>query len=65
MSLGERSSRSWQHRGIGSTLLKRAEEVALENGGEKVLVLSGVGVREYYYSHGYVRDGPYVSKLLS
>ena len=65
LSLGERSSRSWQHRGVGSTLLKRAEEIALEDGGEKILVLSGVGVKEYYYSHGYMRDGPYVSKLLS
>jgi len=34
-------------------------------GGEKILVISGVGVREYYYKRGYTLDGPYVSKYIS
>jgi elongator complex protein 3 len=45
-------------------LLRVAEELADTEGGEKILVTSGVGVREYYYRHGYSKDGPYVSKLL-
>lgn len=55
----------WQHRGIGSLLLKKAEEVATSYGGEKIVVISGIGVRQYYYMNGYSRDGPYCSKLLS
>ena len=64
LPLGFKSEESWQHRGIGSTLLKKAEEVALEKGAEKIVVISGIGVREYYFKHGYFRDGPYVSKML-
>jgi len=55
---------SWQHRGIGSLLLSKAEEIASSMGGEKIVVISGVGVREYYYRLGYHRDGPYVSKFI-
>ncbi|MEM0057006.1 MAG: tRNA uridine(34) 5-carboxymethylaminomethyl modification radical SAM/GNAT enzyme Elp3 [Candidatus Geothermarchaeota archaeon] len=54
----------WQHKGIGSLLLKKAEEIVSSYGGEKVVVISGIGVRQYYYMHGYSRDGPYCSKLL-
>ena len=37
-----------QHTGIGKKLMKEAEKIALENGYNKVAVISGVGVREYY-----------------
>lgn len=56
--------RSWQHRGLGSLLLNKAEELTSSFGGEKIVVISGVGVREYYYSHGYRGEGPYVSKYI-
>lgn len=55
----------WQHRGLGSLLLKTAEDIVSSMGGEKILVISGVGVREYYYKRGYTLDGPYVSKYIS
>jgi elongator complex protein 3 len=29
-----------------------------------MLVLSGVGVREYYRKFGYERDGPYMGKKI-
>lgn len=64
VSIGERGQ-DWQHRGFGASLLAKAEELALEDGAEKVRVTSGVGVRGYYASHGYVPDGPYMSKRLS
>jgi elongator complex protein 3 len=63
IGVGE-TSFSWQHRGIGSTLLKTAEEIVSSLGGEKIIVISGVGVREYYYKRGYFLDGPYVSKFI-
>ncbi len=55
---------SAQHRGLGTALLKRAEELAKEHGSKKVIVNSGVGVKMYYIKRGYRREGPYMSKLL-
>ena len=54
-----------QHRGYGQKLLENAEKIAREECGMKKLsVISGVGVREYFYNLGYHLDGVYVSKLL-
>lgn len=56
---------SWQHMSYGTKLLLEAERISREQYDcRKIVVISGVGVRRYYYSRGYVRDGPYVSKLL-
>ncbi len=56
---------SYQHKSYGSRLLREAERIAVEElGARKMVVISGVGVRRYYYFHGYRRDGPYVSKSL-
>jgi elongator complex protein 3 len=54
-----------QHRGWGKKLMKKAEEIAKENNKEKMVVISGVGVREYYYKLGYKKEGPYVVKQLN
>jgi elongator complex protein 3 len=62
--VGRDSPVGWQHRGIGATLLRRAEEIAASEGYRRVLVISGVGVRRYYYRHGYTRALPYVAKEL-
>jgi len=46
-------------------LIRRAEEIAADAGYEKLAVLSGIGVREYYREKlGYRQDGPYVTKRL-
>ncbi len=58
---------SWQHRGWGSRLLREAERIAVEEYDvKKMLVLSGIGVREYYRRHGYHRppNSPYMHKIL-
>jgi len=58
---------SWQHRGWGTKLLRKAEEIALnEYDAKKIIVLSGVGVREYYRKLGYYRppDSPYMHKYM-
>ena len=55
----------WQHQGFGRQLLAKAEELAAEAGFEKLSVISGVGVRQYYRDKlGYRQDGPYVSTQL-
>ncbi len=53
-----------QHRGLGSSLLKEAESIAGDAGKEKMLVISGVGAREYYAKHGYSLKGPYMVRTI-
>ena len=45
-----------QHVGLGKELLKRAEIISSRNGLNKIAVISGVGVRNYYKKIGYVFD---------
>ncbi|MDP4012045.1 MAG: tRNA uridine(34) 5-carboxymethylaminomethyl modification radical SAM/GNAT enzyme Elp3 [Candidatus Nanoarchaeia archaeon] len=54
-----------QHKGFGRKLVEKAEEIAKSNGKDKVVVISGVGVREYYKKLGYDLEGPYMVKSLS
>ncbi|MHA2364488.1 MAG: tRNA uridine(34) 5-carboxymethylaminomethyl modification radical SAM/GNAT enzyme Elp3 [Candidatus Hodarchaeales archaeon] len=53
-----------QHRGFGKTLISKAEETAFNHGFNEMLVISGIGVREYYKKLGYYQKGPYVAKKL-
>jgi len=53
-----------QHKGLGAALLAEAERIAQDAGKEKMVIISGVGVREYYRKHGYERLGPYMSRKL-
>jgi elongator complex protein 3 len=54
-----------QHRGHGRRLLREAERLAADAGFQKLAVLSGIGVREYYREKlDYRQDGPYVSTRL-
>lgn len=59
-----RKSEKLQHRGFGKRLMAKAEEIAKRNGKDKMLVISGVGTREYYKKLGYDYDGPYMGKRL-
>ncbi|WP_411966742.1 tRNA uridine(34) 5-carboxymethylaminomethyl modification radical SAM/GNAT enzyme Elp3 [Haloferax sp. YSSS75] len=55
----------WQHKGFGRKLLAHAEELSRDAGFDKISVISGIGVRQYYKEKlGYYQDGPYVSKRL-
>ncbi len=65
LELGKSNSKNWQHQGYGAKLLEKAEEISkneLEH--KKILVISGIGAREYYKKHNYIKDGPYMSKKL-
>ncbi len=53
-----------QHLGLGKMLLSEAEKIAKQNGRDKMVVISGIGVREYYRKLGYRQEGPYVVKRL-
>ncbi|MFC2135706.1 GNAT family N-acetyltransferase [Bacteroidota bacterium] len=63
-AIGLKSDGKVQHKGFGTQLVEKAEEICRENGKNKLIVISGVGVREYYRKFGYSDDGPYVSKEL-
>jgi len=65
--VGERAhEQAWQHRGFGSSLLAEAERISKEEyDARKIAVLSGIGTREYYFKHGYAREGPYMAKELN
>lgn len=45
--------------------MKNAENIAFENGFDRILVIAGIGVREYFYHLGYSPYGPYVVKNLN
>lgn len=66
VSIGETSDilGSVQHRGFGRKLLERAEDIAKDNGKEKMIVTSGVGAREYYRKFGYELMGSYMGKNI-
>lgn len=53
-----------QHRGFGKQLMAKAEEICKEYNKKKVIVISGVGVRNYYSKLGYNLEGPYMVKYL-
>jgi len=65
VEIGKREEGTWQHRGYGRALMRQAEDISLRFGKERILVLSGVGAREYYRKIGYVREGPYMAKTLT
>ena len=61
--LGEQGNT--QHLGFGKQLMQEAEKIAKEFNKNKIVVISGVGVKLYYRNLGYKDDGPYVSKNLN
>lgn len=65
VSLENEEDEEYQHQGYGKQLMNKAEQITEEHSKEKISVISGIGVREYYRSKlGYSQDGPYVSKKL-
>jgi elongator complex protein 3 len=61
-SLGKKGN--IQHKGYGSKLLRKAESIAKIAGKKKMIIISGIGVREYYRKFGYKKQGPYMVKKL-
>src|SRR3989338_5160039 len=65
---GIQNQTSWtttfQHKGFGKQLIAEAERITKEMGFDKVVVISGVGVREYYRKLGYHLEGEYMVKKV-
>ncbi|MBI4452880.1 tRNA uridine(34) 5-carboxymethylaminomethyl modification radical SAM/GNAT enzyme Elp3 [Candidatus Woesearchaeota archaeon] len=64
VQIGKKSDDSFQHRGIGKQLMTKAEEIAREHGKNKMVVIAGVGAKQYFVKLGYFHDGPYMSKIV-
>jgi len=63
--IGSGPGTDWQHRGLGMALLREAENIAeSEWSMDRILVMSGIGAREYYRKEGYTRVGPYMGREL-
>lgn len=66
LGIGEKSQAQFiQHKGFGKLLIKKAEEFARKNKCDKLYIISGVGVREYYKKLGYSQKGDYMLKKLN
>lgn len=64
LKLDEKNSKASQHKGFGKMLMKEAEKIAVREKCEKISVISGVGVREYYRNLGYELEKSYMIKHL-
>ena len=51
-----------QHKGLGKLLLSHAEEIAKNYHKNKIVIISGIGVRGYYKKLGYIKEGLYMVK---
>ncbi len=57
--------RKTQHQGLGKQLMKKAEEISIENKINQIAVISGVGVRGYYRKLNYRLKNTYMIKFLT
>ena len=64
VELGGEGSGSVQHRGLGSSLIEKAAEIALSKGYRKLTVISAVGTREYYAARGFTLTDLYMVRDL-
>jgi elongator complex protein 3 len=66
IGIGDSDVEGWQHKGFGKILLKEAEKISMENYDvDKLFVLSGVGVKNYYRNnHDFKDSGIYLAKQL-
>jgi elongator complex protein 3 len=63
LELGKKGENS-QHIGLGKQLIKKAEELAKKNKKNKLKIISGIGVREYYKKLEYQLEDTYMIKKI-
>jgi len=55
----------WQHKGWGERLIQEAERISKDEfDAQKIIVLAGIGTRNYYRRFGYKQEGPYMVKRI-
>jgi ELP3 family radical SAM enzyme/protein acetyltransferase len=63
-NVGNNDNHSLQHKGYGRKLIEKAEEIAKTNGFNKIAIIAGTGVRNYYKKFGYNLIDTFMMKLL-
>lgn len=64
INVGSNNNDSIQHKGFGRKLINKAEEIAKSKNFNKIAVISGTGVRNYYKKFGYKLEETYMIKNL-
>jgi elongator complex protein 3 len=64
LNLHEENFNASQHKGFGKMLMQEAEKISNQEKVKKILVISGVGVREYYRNLGYKLEDSYMIKEI-
>jgi elongator complex protein 3 len=64
IEVGNEQEGAAQHIGLGTSLLKKAEEITRQVGLKRLVVISAVGTREYYRSRGFAQGDLYMTKTL-
>jgi elongator complex protein 3 len=65
LEVGAESQGAAQHSGLGTELLRRAEEIARQKSFPRLAVIAAVGTRCYYLKRGFQRGDLYLLKDLS
>ncbi len=61
--VGNAPDMAWQHHGLGRSLVEEAEEITRDEFSmDRIIVISGIGVREYFRKLGYTNVGPYMGR---
>jgi len=63
-NVGNKMENSMQHKGYGKELIRIAEEIAIKKGYEKIAIIAGTGVRDYYRKQGYKLENTYMIKEI-
>jgi elongator complex protein 3 len=64
LAVGSELSGAAQHIGLGTNLLKSAEEIARRNGYTRLAVIAAIGTRRYYQSRGFERGELYMIREI-
>ena len=64
LPVGEGENGAAQHTGLGAHLIRKAQEIAIERGFDRLAVISAIGTRQYYLKLGFQRGKLYLLKDL-
>ncbi|TAN33476.1 tRNA uridine(34) 5-carboxymethylaminomethyl modification radical SAM/GNAT enzyme Elp3 [Patescibacteria group bacterium] len=64
VGIGKNEKKASQHTGLGKKLLAEAEKICAKNKVQKLAIIAGVGVRNYYRKLGYRLENTYMVKKL-
>ena len=65
LEVGKKQRGIAQHAGLGTMLLEDAEQVAKDQGFNRIAVIAAVGTRQYYLKRGFKRGDLYLIKELA